>query len=147
MEDTLSHITSQRGANMNRVESSPRFAVSIILMASFLSMTAFFAYRGETYLLFGSSLLCWLSYLGAHKSAEGKLIDGKEVVKDSDEDMTPRNSVEYVGSVLGSNILIGGIGFGALGLRRGSMILLFKGSIFFILGYILAHLSTTGKPL
>lgn len=132
---------------MNRIESSPKFALSIVLMAVFLSSAAFFAYRGETMMLFGSSLFCWLSYLSAHKSSEGKLVDGKEVVKDSDEDMTPQNSVEYLGSILGSGILISGMGFGALGLRRGSPILLFTGAIFFILGYILAHLSTTGKPL
>ena len=132
---------------MNRIESSPKFAVSIILMSLFLSSSGFYAYSGEQYLLFGSSLLFWLSYLAAHKSSEGKLVDGKEAVKNSDEDMTPRDSVEYLGSILGSGILIGGMGFGALGLRRNSPILLFTGATFFILGYILAHLSTTGKPL
>jgi hypothetical protein len=130
-----------------RVESGTGFAVSIVCLSAFLGAATINAVKGRTDFLFISSLLMWISYLSAHYFAEGTPIDGKTAGKEDKENMTPRNIVEYLGSIIGAAVLIGGMGVGASGISSSNIPAASAGAFLFITGYIITHFSTTGKLL
>ena len=130
-----------------KVEGSATvFLLSMLSMSSFLALAAWFSISGNTPSLFVSSLAVWLSYLAAHKTAEGKFVDGLED-KGKDPKMTPKNSVEYAGSAVGFLILVLGMGIGSVGLGTLTFPTVLVGSTLFLTGYVVAHLSTTGELL
>lgn len=126
--------------------STTVFLLSMLSMSIFLALAAWFSISGNTSSLFVSSLGVWLSYLAAHKTAEGKFVDGLED-KGKDPKMTPKNSVEYAGSAVGFLILVVGMGVGSTGLGNWSFPILVVGATLFLTGYVVAHLSTTGELL
>ncbi|MFB6241573.1 MAG: hypothetical protein ABEJ36_02095 [Candidatus Nanosalina sp.] len=135
--------------NLEAEISIPGFIAAVIAMAAFLASAAVLSNSGRVELLFFSSLMMWLSYLAAHKLAEGQLVDGKPLDTDEekDETMTPETTTEYLGSLSGAAILIAGMVVGAYGIRELNLPLTFVGALIFILGYITAHISTTGELL
>jgi hypothetical protein len=120
-------------------------------MSGFLAAAAINASSGRTDFLFISSLMKWLSYLSAHKLSEGKLMDGKPVVSqmedENTEKMTPSNRTEQLGSLAGAVDLITGMGVVVVGVQRLSIPVTFAGAVLFNTEYIVAHISTTGEPL
>jgi hypothetical protein len=129
-----------------RVESGTGFAVSIVCLSAFLGAATINAVKGRTDFLFVSSILMWISYLSAHYFAEGTPVDGKNV-QENRENMTPRNIVEYLGSIVGAAVLIGGMGVGAPGISSSNIPAASAGAFLFITGYVITHFSTTGKLL
>lgn len=128
--------------------SATVFLGSMFSMSLFLALSAWFTISGELFNLFVSSLAIWLSYLSAHKTSEGAFVDGLDSsVEGKDPKMTPKNSVEYIGSITGFAVLASGMGIGSIGLGRNLFALVLVGSSLFITGYVIAHISTTGELL
>lgn len=131
--------------------SKPGFLLAVLGMSVFLGAAGINSYSGRTDFLFVSSLLTWLFYLAAHKLSEGTLVDGKPLERqkeeEKDEKMTPSNTTEYLGSLVGAAILITGMGVGVYGIQDMNLPITVLGAVIFNTGYIVAHISTTGEPL
>lgn len=128
--------------------SGPGFVASMLLMSIFLAASGVAAASGRTGFLFISSLLTWLSYLSAHRYAAGELVDGKPGGnEEGNETMTPGDTTEYLGGLMGGAILVAGMAIGASGIAELNLPVTFLGALIFNSGYVAAHASTTGELL
>lgn len=119
------------------------FLFFMSLSAVGLTNIAFWAFNGNAGLAFVSAFTAWVSYLFAHYMMEGVFIDGNEDEKD--HKITPGRRKEAAGTVLGTAVLVSGMGLGVNALRNSDLPLTIAAALIFHTGYVIAHYSATGE--
>jgi len=117
------------------------FVFFMSLSAVGLANIAFWSFKGNTLFAFLSVFVGWTNYLFAHYMSEGKFIDGNE--EDQDHKMRPGKKEEAFGIVLGTIILVSGMGIGVHALRESNLIFTIGAALLFHIGYVVAHYSAT----
>ena len=117
------------------------FLFFMSLSAVGLANIAFWAFQGNTVFAFVSALTAWTSYLFAHYMTEGVFIDGNE--DDQDHKIRPGRREEVTGTVLGTAVLVSGMGLGVYALRNTDLSLTVLAALIFHTGYTVAHYAAT----
>lgn len=134
---------------MNR-KNALKFVLSLAAISVTSAAGFIWAREGLIYQAFGASVVAWIGYLYAHKSATGKFIDGgvyEHEEEGYDNKVLPRRRNEFVGVSAGSLVLISGMVISAPGIKHGHIGLTTFGAVLFFSGYVIAHYSATKELL